>query len=164
MLRFYAFRYALYNTEKMWKENKTQKEKAVARKLAPAGVLRKQWIKKKHQFNFTQTYSNMGCVNILMLDFEIALNVCTIQIRSHGASGDTLYIVRVCVCIYVPQGMTVPPDGDKEVWLTSLTTYCWRLIIEGTRAYCINNHVCVGHNVPRTPAPIQPNLGCNSLL
>lgn len=98
------------------KEN-TERERNSTLKLC--GVLRTQHITKKHQFNFTQTYPNMGCVNTLMLDFEIALNVWTIQIRSHGASGDKFYttdipviqFVCACWCEYV-----CPTRYDSTSW------------------------------------------------
>ncbi len=72
-------------------------------------------------------------------------------IPHHWRSCHSVCVCVCCVSICVPQGMTVHPDGDREVWLTPLTTYCCRLIIEGTRAYCVNTHtrVCVEQNVPR---------------
>lgn len=99
------------------KEN-TERESNSTLKLC--GVLRTQQITKKHQFNFTQTYLNMGCVNTLMLDFEIALNVWTIQMVHLGIHSTPLtflsFSLCVCVCCVstcTPQGMTVHPDGDR---------------------------------------------------
>ncbi len=98
------------------KEN-TERESDTTLKLC--GLLRTPQSQRNAR-SISQTYPNMGCVNTLMLDFEIALNYSDAEpwcIWGYIPPIDVPIIQFMCVgvSICVPQGVTVQPHGDREV-------------------------------------------------